>query len=82
MEKSGPSRTGLQGHSVLSPDACRCMPKHDTRLGGFQDKQLLRAAMHCLHELTAVLPVLLWSEAWKEVSFCFAGPFCCLLGGM
>ncbi len=44
-----------------------CMPNHDTRLGGFKGKQLLRQALACLKELVGAVPVDLWSEAWQQV---------------
>ena len=44
-----------------------CMPNHDTRLGGFKGKQLLRQALACLLELVHAVPVVLWSEAWQQV---------------
>lgn len=44
-----------------------CMPNHDTRLGGFKGKQLLRQALACLLELVRAVPVVLWSEAWQQV---------------
>lgn len=44
-----------------------CMPNHDTRLGGFKGKQLLRQALACLLELVRAVPVRLWSEAWQQV---------------
>lgn len=44
-----------------------CMPNHDTRLGGFKGKQLLRQALACLLELVCAVPVELWSEAWQQV---------------
>lgn len=44
-----------------------CMPNHDTRLGGFKGKQLLRQALACLLELVRAVPMDLWSEAWQQV---------------
>lgn len=44
-----------------------CMPNHDTRLGGFKGKQLLRQALACLKELVGAVPVDLWSSAWHQV---------------
>lgn len=44
-----------------------CMPNHDTRLGGFKGKQLLRQALACLKELVGAVPVDLWSQAWHQV---------------
>lgn len=44
-----------------------CMPNHDTRLGGFKGKQLLRQALACLLELVRAVPVGLWSDAWQQV---------------
>ena len=46
-----------------------CMPNHDTRLGGFKAKHLLRQALAFLKGLVAAVPVQLWSEAWHQVSF-------------
>ncbi|DBB03962.1 TPA: hypothetical protein ACH3X1_013032 [Trebouxia sp. C0004] len=48
-----------------------CMPNHDTRLGGFKGKQLLRQALACLKEVVGALPVELWSEAWQQVGGTF-----------
>lgn len=45
-----------------------CMPNHDTRLGGFKGKQLLRQALACLQQLVGALPVEVWSEAWHQVT--------------
>ena len=45
-----------------------CMPNHDTRLGGFKGKQLLRQALVCLKGMVHALPPELWSEAWQQVS--------------
>ncbi len=47
-----------------------CMPNHDTRLGGFKGKQLLRQALACLKEVVGAVPVELWSEAWQQVCCC------------
>ncbi|DBA67372.1 TPA: hypothetical protein ACH3X2_001663 [Trebouxia sp. C0005] len=46
-----------------------CMPNHDTRLGGFRGKQLLRQALACLKEVVGAVPVELWSEAWQQTGF-------------
>ena len=45
-----------------------CMPKHDTRLGGFKGRQLLRQALTFLKGMVHALPPELWSEAWQQVS--------------
>ena len=44
-----------------------CMPKHDTRLGGFRDKALLKEGLHCLQQITAAVPDTLWCAAWAQV---------------
>lgn len=49
-----------------------CMPNHDTRLGGFRGKQLLRQALACLKEVVGAVPVELWSEAWQQVCCCLS----------
>ncbi|KAK9824474.1 hypothetical protein WJX72_010621 [[Myrmecia] bisecta] len=48
-----------------------CMPRHDTRLGGFREKALLREALHCLHQVTAAVPASCWAPAWQSVGGTF-----------
>ena len=55
-----------------------CMPNHDTRLGGFKGKHLLRVALGCLLELVRAVPVGLWSEAWQQVGTSSPLPTHCL----
>lgn len=53
-----------------------CMPNHDTRLGGFKGKQLLRQALQCLLELVHAVPEDLWSEVWQQVRGCCSPTLC------
>ena len=47
-----------------------CMPKHDTRLGGWRDKELLRTSLAFLLGLTAAVPTTLWCDVWRKVRPC------------
>ena len=55
-----------------------CMPKHDTRLGGWRDKELLRTSLAFLLGLTAAVPNTLWCDVWRNVrpSACASAHHC------